>query len=456
MSSAWPSTVTPGKPSPRRWNVSARSSITATSQPPAASRSATADPTRPQPTTTACFPFPAMHPACAERSAGAGARPLSSRPVTSEPLGIGLLGYGTVGSAVDRLLRERADVVERVAGRPVRVVRALVRDATRAREGAAPGLLTDRFEDIRDDPSIKVVAEVMGGVEPTLGYLRELLERGVSVVSANKQLLARHGAELQAGRRPRRGAAALRGLGLRGHPRRARAAGVARRGRRRRADRDRQRHDQLHAHRHGARRAQLCGCPRRGPGARLRRGRSERGRRRRRRGRQARHPGLARVPPPPAHRRCAVRGHRHAARRRRRVRERARLRGQAAGPRASLGRGHRSQRGSRARAARASAGARQRQLQRGHAARPRDPRDHAAGARRRRRRDGHGRDRRPALGARAAARRRGRARRSASCRSSRRAAPAARSTSTSRSPTGPACWPASPRASAIAASRSAR
>jgi homoserine dehydrogenase len=118
--------------------------------------------------------------------------------VTSEPLGIGLLGYGTVGSAVDRLLRERADVVERVAGRPVRVVRALVRDASAPREGAAPGLLTNRFEDIRDDPSIKVVAEVMGGVEPTLGYLRELLERGVSVVSANKQLLARHGAELQA------------------------------------------------------------------------------------------------------------------------------------------------------------------------------------------------------------------------------------------------------------------
>ena len=58
-----------------------------------------------------------------ERSAGAGAGPLSSGPVTSDPLGIGLLGYGTVGSSVDRLLRERADIVERVAGRPVRVVR---------------------------------------------------------------------------------------------------------------------------------------------------------------------------------------------------------------------------------------------------------------------------------------------------------------------------------------------
>ena len=48
----------------------------------------------------------------------------------------------------------------------------------------------------------------MGGVEPTLGYLRELLERGVSVVSANKQLLARHGAELQ--RAAERGGAQLR------------------------------------------------------------------------------------------------------------------------------------------------------------------------------------------------------------------------------------------------------
>ena len=101
----------------------------------AASRSATAEPTRPQPTTTACFPLPCDTQHAAERSAGARARPLSSWPVTSEPLGIGLLGYGTVGSSVDRLLRERADVVERVAGRPVRVVRALVRDPARAARG---------------------------------------------------------------------------------------------------------------------------------------------------------------------------------------------------------------------------------------------------------------------------------------------------------------------------------
>ena len=50
--------------------------------------------------------------------------------------------------------------------------------------------------ELRDDPSISVVAEVMGGVEPTRGYVLELLRAGKSVVSANKQLLSRHGEEL--------------------------------------------------------------------------------------------------------------------------------------------------------------------------------------------------------------------------------------------------------------------
>ncbi len=50
-----------------------------------------------------------------------------------EPVGIGLLGYGTVGSSVDALLQARAEDIARVVGRPVSVVRALVRDAGRPR-----------------------------------------------------------------------------------------------------------------------------------------------------------------------------------------------------------------------------------------------------------------------------------------------------------------------------------
>ncbi len=108
---------------------------------------------------------------------------------------IGLLGYGTVGSAVDRLLNDRAEDIARVAGGPVAVRHALVRDIERRRD-ARDGVLTTDFAAIRDDPAIGVVAEVMGGIEPTRGYLLELFAAGKSVVSANKQLLARHGAEL--------------------------------------------------------------------------------------------------------------------------------------------------------------------------------------------------------------------------------------------------------------------
>ncbi len=111
------------------------------------------------------------------------------------PIALGLLGYGTVGSAVDRLLRQRQDDIARVVGAPVEVRRALVRDLGRPRE-APPGLLTDRFEDILEDPDITVVAEVMGGVEPTRDWLLRLFAAGKSVVTANKQLLARHGSEL--------------------------------------------------------------------------------------------------------------------------------------------------------------------------------------------------------------------------------------------------------------------
>jgi homoserine dehydrogenase len=110
---------------------------------------------------------------------------------------VALLGYGTVGSAVDRLLAENAEDIERATGHRLRVVRALVRDRSKERpEPPAEGVLTTDFAAIRDDPSIALVAEVMGGIEPTGDYVVELLRAGKPVVSANKQLIARQGAEL--------------------------------------------------------------------------------------------------------------------------------------------------------------------------------------------------------------------------------------------------------------------
>jgi homoserine dehydrogenase len=110
---------------------------------------------------------------------------------------VALLGYGTVGCAVARLLSDSADDIERATGHRLRLVRALVRDVEKEREfQPEPGVLTTDFAQIRDDDSIAVVAEVMGGLEPTGEYVLELLRSGKSVVTANKQLVARRSAEL--------------------------------------------------------------------------------------------------------------------------------------------------------------------------------------------------------------------------------------------------------------------
>ena len=160
---------------------------------------------------------------------------------------VALLGYGTVGAAVHRLLEEQGDEIERATGHRLRVVRALVRDAGKQRGfDARAGVLTTDPATILDDPSIRVVAEVMGGVEPA-GRARP---RAPAV-----RPLGRHGE--QAARRPTgRGAlrrrvrarrpAALRGVRLRRDPGDQGAARVARRHERPPRARDRQRDDELH------------------------------------------------------------------------------------------------------------------------------------------------------------------------------------------------------------------
>lgn len=110
---------------------------------------------------------------------------------------VALLGYGTVGAAVHRLLDEQGDEIERATGHRLRVVRALVRDVDRERPcSPGAGVLTTDFAAIRDDPQVRLVAEVMGGLDPAGDHVVELLRRGTPVVTANKQLLARRGPEL--------------------------------------------------------------------------------------------------------------------------------------------------------------------------------------------------------------------------------------------------------------------
>lgn len=107
---------------------------------------------------------------------------------------IALLGYGTVGSSVDRYLREHDDEVVRASGVRLRVARALVRDLTKDRAyPPRPGVLTTDFTQIVDDDEIVAVAELIGGIDPAQRYIEELLAGGKGVATANKQLLAQNG-----------------------------------------------------------------------------------------------------------------------------------------------------------------------------------------------------------------------------------------------------------------------
>jgi homoserine dehydrogenase len=113
------------------------------------------------------------------------------------PLGIALLGCGTVGGGVARLLLEHPGRLAARAGRPLLLRRVLVRDPARERAARLPpGVLTTDFEAVLRDPGVQVVAELAGGVGWARQAVLRLLEAGKDVVTANKALLALHGAEV--------------------------------------------------------------------------------------------------------------------------------------------------------------------------------------------------------------------------------------------------------------------
>jgi homoserine dehydrogenase len=113
-----------------------------------------------------------------------------------ERVGIGLLGYGTVGSGVGTLLARNAEDIRLATGKDVYLKRVLEKDPGFSAPGLGPALLTTRFEDILDDPDISIVVELIGGTGAALDFQRRALRAGKHVVTANKQLLAQHGAEL--------------------------------------------------------------------------------------------------------------------------------------------------------------------------------------------------------------------------------------------------------------------
>lgn len=113
-------------------------------------------------------------------------------------LKVGMLGAGVVGSQIARLLiANKSDLASR-AGANLELVSIAVKDSKLKRDGIPTALLTNDAKSIVNDPQIDLVIEVIGGIDPAKELILTALKNGKSVVTANKALLAKHGAELYA------------------------------------------------------------------------------------------------------------------------------------------------------------------------------------------------------------------------------------------------------------------
>ncbi|MBS4804190.1 MAG: homoserine dehydrogenase [Clostridium sp.] len=110
---------------------------------------------------------------------------------------IALLGLGNVGRGVWMILNSNKEEIMKRSGYEVEVAKILVRDISKARGVEVPlGLLTTDFNDIINDDEIKIVVEVMGGIEPAREYMLAAMDKKKHIVTANKMLLATGGDEL--------------------------------------------------------------------------------------------------------------------------------------------------------------------------------------------------------------------------------------------------------------------
>ena len=117
----------------------------------------------------------------------------------SMQIGVGFLGAGTVGSVLVRRLIYESDAIAAKTGLDLVVRGIAVRDLAKDRGIVIPpGLLTDRPSEVVDDPTVQIVIEVMGGLDPAGDLVLRALESGKAVVTANKELMASRGRELLA------------------------------------------------------------------------------------------------------------------------------------------------------------------------------------------------------------------------------------------------------------------
>jgi homoserine dehydrogenase len=112
-------------------------------------------------------------------------------------INLGLIGWGTIGVGVTKIIEQASESLAKHLGAELYLKKVADLDITTPRDSRiSKDCLTQNAEDILNDSDIHIVIELIGGIEPALSFILQAINRGKQVVTANKALLATHGAEI--------------------------------------------------------------------------------------------------------------------------------------------------------------------------------------------------------------------------------------------------------------------
>jgi homoserine dehydrogenase len=111
-------------------------------------------------------------------------------------LNVGLIGFGTVGSGVYSLLKDNKEITGLRTGIDIVIKTICDLNTEKVKKNTSGVTVTERWQDITDDPEIDIVLELIGGIEPAGSIIKNSLESGKNVVTANKMLLAEKSIEI--------------------------------------------------------------------------------------------------------------------------------------------------------------------------------------------------------------------------------------------------------------------
>jgi homoserine dehydrogenase len=109
-------------------------------------------------------------------------------------INIAILGYGTVGSGVVEVLETNKSKINIRAGQEINLKYIL--DLREFKGSPIESLLTKNYTDIIEDESVQIIIEVMGGINPAYDFVKQALLKGKTVITSNKELVAKYGPEL--------------------------------------------------------------------------------------------------------------------------------------------------------------------------------------------------------------------------------------------------------------------